>query len=263
MFKIIFPVFNNQRYWEIHYKYLLSIFTYLNCDITFRANLDIDSTSFFVIINNEKFIIDFADSSEYRKLGNGEPIFKFHTKKEDLDKVIPFPPVSFYDWAEFYKLENEIKYNASGYVTSRQRPYCGALERRLKVQYLLKRCYLDVQTNLLEQVDYWKEISNIGVSVFVPGQNNNIYDRGHAQYLAFGCATISPFLPEVLPFNTPITANVHYIRCMPNYDDLVKLIQDVEKQRDYLLTVGKYAKELFTRTSTPEKLGEWINLCLK
>ena len=263
MFKIIFPVFNNQRYWEIHYTYLLNIFKFLKCDITFRANLDIDSTSFFVIINNEKFIIDFADSSEYRKLGNGEPIFKFHTKKEDLDKVIPFPPVSFYDWAEFYKLENEIKYNASGYVTSRQRPYCGALERRLKVQYLLKRCYLDVQTNLLEQVDYWKEISNIGVSVFVPGQNNNIYDRGHAQYLAFGCATISPNLPEVLPFNRDIVGNYHYIKCLDDYTDFPKLIDDVLVKPEYLKQVGENAKMLFRETSTPEKIGQWIKVWLK
>ena len=263
MFKIIFPVFNQQRYWDIHYTYLLNIFKFLKCDITFRANLDIDNTSFFVIINNERFIIDFADSSEYRKLGDGEPIFKFHTKKEDLDKVTPFPPVSFYDWDQYYQLEKTIQYRAQGFVTSRQRPYCGALERRTRVQRILHSCYRDVQTQLLDQVNYWSEISKISISIFVPGQNNHIYDRGHAQYLAFGCATISPHLPEVLPSKREIIENYHYIKCLDDYSDFPTLIDQVLVKPDYLKQVGENAKKLFNETSTPEAIGNWINLCLK
>ena len=266
MFDVIFPLNIGQRYYQIHYEYVFNIFKYLKCRITLGENLDFNSTNtaFKCQIDGKRVIFDFADSNEYRKLGNDEPIFKFHTKKEDLDKVIPFAPVSFYDWGRYFDLEKKINYQARGFISSRQRPYAGALERRTRVQTLLYSTFKhDVAFDLRGQEDYWEEVDKVRLAVFVPGQNNNIYDRGHAQYLAFGCATISPFLPEVLPFNTPITANVHYIRCMPNYDDLVKLIQDVEKQRDYLLTVGKYAKELFTRTSTPEKLGEWINLCLK
>ena len=262
MFKIIFPLDIGQRYYSIHYTYLLNILRYLNCDITFKENLDIDNTSFRCLINNKSFIFDFADSNEYRKLGD-DPIFKFHTKKEDLDKVIPFPPVSFYNWEEFYELEKDIKYNACGYVTSRQRPYAGAAERRFKVQALLKRCYRDVQTELLEQVDYWREISKTGVSVFVPGQNNNIYDRGHAQYLAFGCATISPYLPEILPFNREIVENYHYVKCLDDYTDFPALIDDVLVKPDYLKQVGENAKKLFRETSTPGAIGNWINLCLK
>jgi len=264
MLKIIFPVQLNQRYWNIHYKYLLSIFTYLNCDITFRENLDIDSTSFFVIINNEKFIIDFADSSEYRKLGNGEPIFKFHTKKEDLDKVIPFPPVSFYNWEEFYKLEKEIKYNPENMIVSnRQRAYAGALERRTKVQTSLKALLVPafLRTDIITQEDFWKEVNEIGLSICIPGQNNNMVDRGQIQLMSFGCCTVSPYLPEQLPFG--LSFDDCYWKMKDDYSDLIPLIQEYPKNSSSVYKkIGDNAKELFMKTCTPESIGDWVELCL-
>ena len=264
MFKIVFPINSGQRYYPIHYKYLLSIFTYLNCDITFRANLDIDSTSFFVIINNEKFIIDFADSSEYRKLGNGEPIFKFHTKKEDLDKVIPFPPVSFYNWEEFYKLEKEIKYNPENMIVSnRQRAYAGALERRTKVQTSLKALLVPafLRTDIITQEDFWKEVNEIGLSICIPGQNNNMVDRGQIQLMSFGCCTVSPYLPEQLPFG--LSFDDCYWKMKDDYSDLIPLIQEYPKNSSSVYKkIGDNAKELFMKTCTPESIGDWVELCL-
>jgi len=264
MFKIVFPINSGQRYYPIHYKYLLSIFTYLNCDITFRENLDIDSTSFFVIINNEKFIIDFADSSEYRKLGNGEPIFKFHTKKEDLDKVIPFPPVSFYNWEEFYKLEKEIKYNPENMIVSnRQRAYAGALERRTKVQTSLKALLVPafLRTDIITQEDFWKEVNEIGLSICIPGQNNNMVDRGQIQLMSFGCCTVSPYLPEQLPFG--LSFDDCYWKMKDDYSDLIPLIQEYPKNSSSVYKkIGDNAKELFMKTCTPESIGDWVELCL-
>ena len=264
MFKIIFPVFNNQRYWEIHYKYLLSIFTYLNCDITFRANLDIDSTSFFVIINNEKFIIDFADSSEYRKLGNGEPIFKFHTKKEDLDKVIPFPPVSFYDWTEFYRLEKEIVYNPENMIVSnRQRAYGNAISRRTKVQSELKSLLVPsfLRTEIIPQEDFWKEVNEIGIFISIAGQNKFMVDRAPLQLMAFGCCVLSANIPEQLPFG--LSFDDCYWKMKDDYSDLIPLIQEYPKNSSSVYKkIGDNAKELFMKTCTPESMGVWIELCL-
>jgi len=257
MFNVIFPRKLNQHYYDIHYAYVLELFRYLNCTIEFQDNLDVDNTAFKVSINGKWFIFDFADSNQVRNLGDF-PIFKFHTKHTDLDKVIPFSPVSFYNWKRYYELEKEINYVPRiGYISSRQRPYAGATIRRYNVQKLLKEYFGSaVLTDLINQEDYWKEINNIQVAVMVPGQNNNIWDRGHSQYMAFGCCTISPNLPEVLPFGKIFIPDVNYIICKDDYSDLIDIIHNMTF--DKCLSIGQQAKQLFQKTSTPDALGRWI-----
>ena len=155
-------------------------------------------------------------------------------------------------------------------ISCRQRPYAGALERRIKVQKLLKDSFpntgyapgqsCNVLTDIVDQVRYWREINEIECAVFVPGYCNNIWDRGQAQYMAFGCYTISPSLPEVLPFNRLIIPGVHYAQCKDDYSDLVDLIMQkrLNSNQSSYKEIGENAKKLFQETCTPEAIGKWI-----
>jgi hypothetical protein len=263
VFKIIFPRRLLQRYYSIHYEYVLNIFKYLKCNVVFEEGLDVDSTSFKCLINDQVFIFDFADSSEYRKLGD-EPIFKFHTRREDLDKVIPFPPVSFYDWDQYYRLEKEIVYNSENMIVSnRQRPYAGALERRTKVQNDLRALLVPafLKTDIVPQEQFWGEVNEVGVFISIAGQNPFMIDRAPLQLMAFGCCVLSATIPEMLPFG--LSFENCYWRMQDDYSDLVPLIQEYPKSSSSLYQrIGDRAKVLFKKTCTPEAIGDWIDLCL-
>lgn len=250
-----FPLNIGQKYYPIHFAYVLNIFKYLKWNISFKDYSD-RGNAFIIEINGKEFLMDFGDSST-TIAETTLSIFKFHSLQKDLNRVIPFAPVSFYDWARYYELEKQIEYNASGFISNRQRPYAGALQRRTAIQGLLYNKFKhEVAFDLRGQEDYWKEINNVKVAVFVPGQNNNIYDRGHIQYMAFGCATISPNLPEVLPFNNTIIPDIHYIRCNDDYSDLIEIIENLDIEK--LKFIGNNAKQLFKQSCTPEVLGKWI-----
>lgn len=257
MFKIIFPEFKNQRYWNLHFEYVLNIFKRLECEIEYRDR----GQDFIVTINGEDFFFDHADYSSIEGANLGLRTFKFHVYSESAN-VIPFSPVSFNDWDKYYNLSDGLEYNGVGYITSRQRPYAGALQRRTDVQKLLKK-HFSVQTGVIEQESYWREVPRILTSVFVPGYCNNMLDRGQFQYMAFGCATISPRLPERLPFNRTLDPGVHYVVCRDDYSDLIDIINGAMREKDYLIQIGRNAKKLFGETSEPAKLGEWIAQNLK
>ena len=216
---------------------------------------------FFCEIDGQKVAFDFSDAGLWRE-DSGIPVFKFHHKaNESYRNVFPFSPVSFFDWDVFYCLRDEIRYNPEGKqkITMRQRPYGNAVDRRTKVAAMLKMEYGDaVHTDQIRQIEYWEEISEIRVGVFVPGQNNNMLDRGQFQYIAFGAATISPRLPELLAYSRDLREC--YLECDDAYDNLIATINVADENA--LLSVGNRARRLFEDTSTPEKLTAWIGLCL-
>lgn len=248
MFNIVFPEKINQRYYEIHFRYVLNIFKYLKCTINFEPR-----DNFTVTINGKDVLFDYADTHE--SINSSLPIFKFHCTGDT--NSIPFSPVSFYNWEQYYKLEQEIRYQAEGFISYRQREYGGAKERRSKIKQLLSGVS-DVQMNNLAQIDYWMDVKHCMVALFVPGYCNNMIDRGQFQYMAFGCCTISPNLPELLPFGKKLIPGKHYIQCKDDYSDLFEKIEFCRINKDTCLEIGKNAKTLFKQTSIPEALGEWI-----
>lgn len=257
MFKVVFPEYRNQRYWHIHYEYVLNIFKYLKCEISYQNR----EQDFIVTIDNQNFFFDHADYGSIEGANFKLPSFKFHLYN-NVSTVFPFSPISFHDWDQYNSLKNTLKYNGVGYLTSRQRPYAGALQRRTDIQALLKKNF-KVYTDLIDQKSYWQEVPRVLTSVFVPGYCNNMLDRAQFQYMALGCATVSPNLPEILPFSRTLIPGVHYIRCKDDYSDLIDIINGAMCEQDYLKEIGKEAKKLFEETSTPERLGEWITYCLK
>ena len=275
----------NQRYWDIHFLYVLNIFKYLKCNITYSYRPD-----FIVTINGKDFLFDYWDKSDVQP--SNLPIFKFHCVQE-TNRVFCFPPVSFYDWDRYYKLEKDIKYNplSSFWISSRQVPYGDAIERRTMVQAKLQKLVDDndrlnkkhgwivkdrdrykILTGFIHQEDYWKEINNIDIAVFVPGHHNNMIDRGHLQYLSFGCLTISPDLPECLPFGKkligydmwpqliPTRTGCHYLKCKDDYSNLLNIImwKGIHSFVHPFVEIGMNAKTLFKETCTPEAIGQWI-----
>jgi hypothetical protein len=253
--KVIFPAKTTQRYWDIHYKYVHDILKGVG-PVELRTITSDTPGGFKVCIEGKWCVFDFGDSGNH--VNKHEfPVFKFHYRKEHekLDGVYPFLPVCFYNWKH---LDLPITYRATGdRVLNCQRPYANALQRRKKLRTILKQYNVDWRVKI-PQVDYWKKINDCLVSVFVPGQNNNMLDRAHTQFLAFGCCTISPNLPEILPYNNSLIPDTHYIKCADDYSDLTAKIDWCKEHRDKCLEIGNNAKLLFRKNLTQPKLIEWI-----
>ena len=269
MIKVKFPIKTNQRYYDIHYKYILNIFKYCNWDIEYHTLGDLE-LAFVIKINKKLILIEYADMGNFieKQIFANIPynaVFKFHTKhKYNGSNIYPFSPVSFYDWNQYNDLEKEIKYTCnSNIILNCQRPYAGALERRLKIQDMLKNNCSNIDFSITDQITYWNKINDCLVHVFVGGNNNNILDRGHIQYLSFGCCTISPELPEMLPYNIKLIDMVDYIKCKDDYSDLIEKIEWCRNNRNICIEIGKHAKKKFKKYLIPEKLLQWIMECIK
>lgn len=261
--KVVFPVNIGQRYYRFHYQYLLDMFKAAGCDISFGNGQDYNTVSCWCLIDSKKVSFDFGDNPVVLNCpDHGRVTFKFHcsSKIKWPEHVKPFAPISFYDWKQYHQLQTEITYIADGnIISSRQTPYGDAVERRNYVHGLLKKSHGDnTKTNTIQQVDYWKEIGNILVSVCVGGFCNNMLDRGQLQYMAFGACTISPEIPEHLPYMKSFLPNEHYIKCKDDYSDLLEKIEWCKNNRKECVSIGKASKELFKETSTPERVTNWI-----
>ena len=253
MFDIIFPAYNAQHYWNTHYTYVLNIFKALHCQIKFELN-----PYFVVSINGQKVLFDYADTSDIPDCPI--KIFKFHSHIY-TEKVIPFSPISFYDWEQYKTLETQIQYKGeSDIISYKQRAYATASIRRQKVQDILKNNFRDcLLMNHTSQVHYWQEINDIFLAVFVPGFCNNMLDRAALQYMGLGCPIITTEIPEYLPYYEKLIAGKHYIKCSNDYSDLVSIIKSYQTLNKHKLQeIGENAKELFQRTCTPVKIGQWI-----
>jgi len=264
--KILFPLNTSQRYYKIHYQYVLDLFRFEDADITFEK-LDSDNeTSFYFYIDNKKVIMDFSDSGESVTLSTC-PCFKFHFKHHHLyqKNCYPFAPVSFYldDWQNV----NDENYNYqcnSDIILCNQRPYGNATQRRKMVHEMLRNKYGDnVDTSLTDQRTFWNKINNCLCAVCVPGFCNNMIDRGFLQYLRFGCCCISPKLPEIFPAVGQLIPGLHYIQCADDYSDLFYAIEFVKSNRDRTRFIGRHAKEFTETIIHPKYLVEWIGKILK
>lgn len=259
--EINFPIFKNQHYWNTHYMYVYRIFEYLRCryDIVnfgFSKTLrDFEDCNCFELqINNRNFLVNYNDNGmEIEK--DGLIPLKFHWKKGD--KGFSFPPISFYDWYYFYNVKDSIKYNPMGHISYRQRIYGNAKDRRTFILQFMKDSNLNIKTNILPQQDYWKDINNTILGIFVPGQNNNMLDRAQMQYMALGCPTISPFLPEILPFDRSFTP----FMCLNDYSDLLKIIDLISLDKGVNELV-EYNKKIFNWSCTPIAIFHWLEYIL-
>jgi len=253
-------------YYDTFVVYIRNILSH-NC-IPYRLEGTIapGASKFILELDSKQILIDFSDHpGDY--LSNWkdyDAYFKFHYVEAihgSCETIYPFAPVSFYNWAEYYTLKKRIEYICnSNLILNMQKPSGAAVARRRLVQKMLtKRYHAHVAIGYTPaQDDYWKKINNCLVHVFVPGARNDMLDRGHLQYLAFGCCTIAPPIIDVLPYNEKLIPNVHYVQCKPDYSDLLDRIEWVKENREGAVEIGKNAKELFERSCEPGKLWNWI-----
>ena len=260
--KIIIPKSGPKPlYYNTHVMYFRGLLDWLKIPYTLEGK--IETTKFPVTIDDKRILVDFSDHPDYLDGWDSfDAYFKYHYSYRHIQHktLYPFAPISFYNWGQYNRLKPEIKYTCtSNTILNMQRPYAGAKERRNFVQKMLKSKYGDeVTTSLIDQTDYWKKINDCLVHVFVPGARNDMIDRGHIQYLAFGCCTIAPPITDVFPYNEQIKPDVHYIECAEDYSDLIKKIEWCKQHREFCRCVGIAAKELFLRTCTPQRLWDWI-----
>ena len=266
MDKVIFPIDKGQRYYKIHYQYLLDIFKYNKVNIELSSNDELDSVRFTINVDGKEVLVDFSDHTElYPKHKDYEYYFKFHWTEglhERYSNVYPLGPVSFYDWQQYYQLLDEIKYKHGRLILNNQVPYAGALERRTKVQLMLKKQweYRDnIEFRKIKQIDFWKRINICLVSVCVPGARNDMLDRGQVQYMAFGACTISPYLKTILPYYQKLIPNRDYIKCEDDYSDLIERIEWARNNYEECILMGQRAKNKFLSYCSPTEIRRWID----
>jgi len=239
-------------YYDTYFKYVLNMFLYLGYKVTHYDNHEV----FRVIIDDKEVFFDYADDSQI--IGQGRPNFKFHYRG-GVENMYAFSPPSFYNWEEYYSLIKTVSYKATGYVSCRQVPYATGRERRLLARRILGNIG---RFELLPQSFYLQDIKNCLVSVCAPGHNAHILDRGQFQYMGLGVCTISPSLPEILPFNKTLMPGVHYLECKEDFSDLLDIIEWCKLNTQNCIEIGQNAQQLFQATSTPEKVVEWIKECI-
>jgi hypothetical protein len=259
-----FPLKTNQRYYEVHYKYVLNVLT-KGFDVKFEKGLDIDDLRFKCIIDEKEVVFDFADSSSDIRLDLAEKskaYFKFHLKKEDYkNNVYPFPSVSFYDWVEFQRLSGSINYTCnSEVVLNNQRAWGGATLRRTMVKNILSPLKADF--SMTDQKTFWNKFNNCLTYVHVPGQNNNMCDRATLQAFGLGAAIITTEFNECLPFGLEFIPNIDYVCVKNDWSDLIQKIDWVKGNKDKAIQMGLNAKNKFMQSCIPEKINEWVRLKL-
>ena len=261
-----------ERYYNTYYRYVLKIFAYgmgqgQVGSVVLTGDTAVADAVFTVLIDGVCVAFDYSDhlilAPDFTKY---QFYFKFHyvDGHKKYPNVYPFSPVSFYDWGRYYELSSEIKYSFEGsLIVSAQKPYGNAVERRVKVQKLLKGYDGNTIIGTCDQEDYWRLIDRALVHVFVPGCRPDMLDRGQAQYLAFGCCTISPTLTNILPYGEFFKPNVHYLMCDDKYSNVIKLVDWCKANRQECVAIGGRAKQMFREVCTPEAILKWVELVMK
>ncbi|WP_431855734.1 hypothetical protein [Azospirillum sp.] len=258
---VLFPANTGQRYYDIHFRSVLEVLRHGGAHVELEEIPSESETLIIVNIDGQWTLFDCSDAGLWRS-DSRFPVFKFHHRTDErYANVFPFAPVSFFNWVGFGCLRAEVAYDPARAMTiaMRQRPYGNAVERRNAVLAQLRAAFTDrLACDLLPQPAFWRNVSSIRLAVCVPGQNNNMLDRGQYQYMALGAATVSPYLPELLPFDA--TLDGCYIPCRDDYADLTAVIDGIDDEA--LLATGRRAADLFQRTSMPDRLVEWVDRCL-
>jgi len=254
-----------EQYYQRYVKYIINILLENHVNIQYKgANID---ARFSMTVDGHKVVIDYSDhpTIEHSLLNNCEAYFKFHCRNEhkQFKKVYPFAPTSFYNWGQYDELKEQITYTCNtDIVLNAQKPYGNAVDRRNCVRDMLYRKYKSshnyIYSPYYAQEEYWKLINNCLVHVFVPGCYNDMLDRGHIQYLAFGCCTISPRIVDFLPYNSKLIPGTHYVECKPDYSNLIKKIEWCKEHRKICREIGNNAQKLFDQSCSPKRLWKWI-----
>jgi hypothetical protein len=212
--------------------------------------------------NSHQIIFDYGDAKECAT--NPEnykcPYFKFHYCRdvEYANNVVPFVPMLSLDWFVYKEAQKSVHYTAEGKISCKQRPYGNALIRRNKVISHLKARYAnEVDTKIVPQGAYWQSFNDCFVSVCVPGQREDILDRGQIEAMGLGVCTISPIIKEEL-LDTRMEPFVHYVPVENGFSDLDVVIEWCRSNKEKCIEIGTNAKSLIDSIYTPWVIESWI-----
>ena len=282
--KIKFPSFNpdwekkqdinapNQyhRYYSTHPQYVLNLLRKGGADVEMVPATNFgcrETLSFDCTIDGHLCKFDFNDHEKYdwSIIKKYKAYFKFHCghHSENWPNIFSFSPVNFHDWDLYNKLEPIINYTAKGKILNNQAPAGNAVQRRNHVAKILKDSYGNrVDRNRYPKEEFYMLINNASAIVCVPGARNNMLDRGQGQQMGFGACTISPKLNTRLSYGSLLLPGIHYVECKPDYSDLIEKVNWVRENKSEAIKIGKNAKKLFTKTSTPKRQIAWIKECV-
>lgn len=253
-------------YYNTFVVYIRKMLDYLGINYKLSGKIPYGVSKFEMSVGGALIVFDFSDHhiDYWRNWKDYDAYFKFHYVEAmhgACEGIYPFAPVSFYDWGQYYSLKNEIQYSCNtNVILNMQRPGGAATERREYVQLMLANQYGSLAvTDPAPQVEYWKKINNCLTHVFVPGARNNMLDRAHIQYLAFGCCTIAPKITDVLPYYGELLPGEHYVECRDDYADLIDKIEWVRNNRSSAIEIGRNAKVFFEQTCTPEVIWNYVS----
>ena len=258
--RLKFPrVCQPKHYYSVHPAYVKATAEAAGIAVELVEDTTIESCTFGIEFDGVKLAIDYGDSVNYAQHWPG-PIFKFHCITGHPPNIRPFPTVSFFNWPKYRKLAGKMTYKAAGdMVVCRQSIGGDAIERRSAVHAMLKEAYGEnVETNTVGQQRFWREVETCLVSVCVPGQRNDILDRGHFQYIAFGCCTIAPEITTLLPGFRRLVPGEHYVGCRGDYSALLERVEWCRDHRGKCREIGANAKRLFEETSMPAAIWQWV-----
>lgn len=277
-----------KRYYQTYYRFIRNLLE--DQGVTFKnmGDTSVADGAFAIWLNDDKIVIDYSDHlenfwDEFRSPKAGQvrnigqvATFKFHYSKgyhEHYKGLYPISPISFYYWNQnspnikgYWPLQAQINYspNGSPWVISRQRPFGNARTRRHVLQNLLVEEYgLNARIKEVGQIEFWKEAGDCLTAVFAPGSRNDMLDRGHIQYLAFGCCVISPRIINILPYDKELIPDEHYIMCRTDYADVVDKVEWISKNKEAGKTIGDNAKQFFQDTCTPKNVLNWMKECIE
>lgn len=270
--KVFFPRNMGQKYYAIYYTFVLNLLKFMNLDVELydpKFKVTKECGGLILKIENKRILIDYWDLLRLMEGSDDFDLcFKYHYTKEHCSEsknAYPLGMMSFQDWGEYFKLEQLISYNCNNdRILHNQRARHGGRIRRSFVREMLEDEYGNlVDTEITEQVDFWMKINSCLIRVCVPGQRNDILDRGQFQYMAFGACTISPKLNTILPYMKKLEPGIHYIECTGDYSNLIEKIEWCKQHRGECVQIGRRVKKLFSETCTPDALWQWMCMALK
>jgi len=228
---------------------------------------------FRAMLDDQMFLVDFHDMKSAEPVSadvEGLARFKFSYSACHLPpdhRMFPYWPTSFPSWEKFEETKARIRYGDGDRVLFAQvqhawAEYPGARTRMYDVipAAFPGRTDSDARKPIEE---YWLDINTCLVRIFVPGSRNDMLDRGHGQYLAFGCCTIAPPISNILPGYERLVAGTHYVQCAADYSDVVDRVRWCERHRAECREIGRNAAALFARRGTPKALLAWVLECVE
>lgn len=280
------------HYKTVHIGFIISYAKMAGIDVEFAppddklyvGGVDNNDKKFYIscLINGHQVIFDFWDWAAKHKATEVPNVLYFKMQYDDthhgrLNNVFPIGPMyllaknknriieGIEPFNEYFNFRKTFNYKCAGdKILNKQRIYGCAIQRRTKVQGMLKKKYgVKLDTSFDAQMcDYWKAQERAMAIVYVPGASENSFDRGQFESIGLGVCTISPPINIALPFNKTMISGEHYIACKGDYSNLIEKIEWCRNNKERCMEIGANAKQLFDENCLPEQYWKWIMQCL-